>query len=203
MTIIHASSVLTVSAAGWGDVQLGRIATSGRVCFGSGYLFNLDTPGGSASGDAGLWCVELAPDEFSVRCGVYGFEAVVEQWYNEAGAGQGDPGTISSNGTAILTLEQMPDSVNIYTSDETSTTGAPVFSTVGSAYTDDDKSTFFVPVSEAKYGRKIQCTDASAPEGNPATEGYVTVQFTFRKAGLSDLTYSFKGHGRALSEWGS
>ena len=201
MTIIHASSVLSAVDAGWGDVNLGRVNT-GNLCYGNSQDFSTPTPGPDQDAWAGVWLIETGGVMY-VRCGVTAQD--IEKWYNTVGADQGDPGTYSGTGTSILSLGVVPDSVNIYTQDTEVHQGSGGGSTGMTfvdygVFTDDDKSTFFDPADATKYGKYAYAHNESSQLVN-ATEGYTVVQFTFRKAGLDDLTYTFRAYARAEASY--
>jgi len=179
----------------------GRQAASGDVVYSSNSDFVFDDISEPTSA-AAIWLIKTSTDCF-IRVGtdVGGDIGVAsENWYNTGGTGQGDPGAISGTGTTVFQLGQLPDTVNIYNVNENTTAGTPAFTntTGGTSYTSDDKSTFFAPVTDSKYGRRVSCTpfvtggfDVDIDEGN------FDIQFTFRKADISDYTITFQGHARA------
>jgi len=156
-------------------------------------------PGSSADGSNSIWVLRTGGDVYiRVGCRGAGNGTPVEAWYNQAGADQGDPGEESTAGTTVFQLNEDVDSVNIYASAfDVTTTGSPSFSAVGT-FTDDQKSTFFLPTADVKYGRLLDCDGGG---GTGTNEGLMSIEVTFRKAGLDDYTVKFTGWSYA--DWES
>jgi len=178
----------------------GRQAASGDVVYAN---FASDTIDSiiTANSYAAIWLIKTS-DNCYIRVGTDGSSNTVtsENWYNTGGTAQGDPGARTGTGTTVFTLGQVPDTVNIYNVNENTTLGTPTWANTpgGTSYTSDDKSTFFNPTQDAKYGRTIQCNASAGPGFDfDVHEGNFDVQFTFRKADISDYTITFQGHGRA------
>lgn len=148
--------------------------------------------------DSAIHLIKTSTDCF-IRVGCNASPLTTEQWYNTGGTPQGDPGVSTGTGTNVFQLNEVPDSVNIYNVAETNTLGTSTFSNVngGTSYTSDDKSTFFSPTTDAKYGRNI-ASDASCTGGfcSDIDDGYIQLQFTFRKTGADDYTVTFSGRAR-------
>ena len=202
MTIIHAqSAVASGGSSEFAPTILGRIAATGLLVLGNGedYVFG---GGSSCDAKAAIWLLRTGGDVY-IRCGCHGTGNVVaeEAWYNEAGADQGDPGRETGAGTNIFQLNSDVDSVNIYAAAlDNNIQDSPAglqFSAYGT-FTDDDKSTFFLPTADVKYGREVDC-ESAGPQGTRRAR--ITVQVTFRKAEFEDLTISFLGE--ALGDWES
>jgi len=179
----------------------GRQAASGDVVYSANSDFVIDDIS-EPTANAAMWLIKTSTDCF-IRVGtdVGGdIGTTTETWYNTGGTSQGDPGTRTGTGTTVFQLGQLPDTVNIYNVNENTTAGSPSWANTpgGTSYTSDDKSTFFAPTTDAKYGRNIFC-DALVTGGFDIdiVEGNFDIQFTFRKAGISDYTITFQGHARA------
>lgn len=151
-----------------------------------------------ATGTSAVWLIKTSTDCF-IRVGGNTSPAGTEQWYNTGGTQQGDPGLQTGTGTNVFQLNQVPDTVNIYNKLDNNTLGTCSFTNTsgGTSYTSDDKSTFFNPTQDAKYGRMVVAA-ASCTGGfcNDVDDGYTQVQFTFRKSGLDDYTVTFTARGR-------
>lgn len=199
MTIIHQQAV--VATAGWNETLYGRIEANGDVCYGRDIEFNLGSPGPNATARSYLWVVQEG-GACKVYCAVNNSPNVTNQWYNTGGSPQGAPGTWPSSGAVILDIGEEVDSVNIYTvaENDLGTTGTLSFGEVGT-FTDDDKTTFFAPSSGVDYGGYVDCNNPSTPPSANSCEGERVIQFTFRKSGRDDLTYTFQAHAYAWSEW--
>ena len=175
--------------------QYGRHSAIGYVALGDDYTFNLGSPGPTASCDVGIWVIQTV-DNCYIRVGINDNPNVVNTWYNTSSVSQGAPGLISSTGATVFELGEQCDTVTI---DHTDTTVAstPTFATVSSSYTDNSA---FAPTQDAKYGRQVQVADISDLSPTP-TEGYVTFDVTFSKAGLDDYNIIFSVFGAAQAEW--
>lgn len=202
MTIAHFSSVTTAGGLqAFAPTVSGRLGLGtflSRVVEGSGedYVFGGSS---SANGSCSVWVLRTGGDVY-IRVGCNGSGSVVfeEAWYNQAGADQGDPGTEASAGTTVFQLNEDVDSVNIYASAfDVNDQGSPSFSAVGT-FTDDQKTTFFLPTADVKYGRLLDC-DGGGGSGN--NTGRMSIEVTFRKAGYEDYTVKFTGY--ALADWES
>ena len=166
--------------------------------------FNFDPGTSTADAQAGLWLYCTASDCF-VRCGGDAGGNVIADvsWYNPAGVDQGDPGLHTGVGTTIFQLGVRPDSVNIFTSQQTVDIGTCSFPTsIGSAWTDDNKSTFFNPTNDTKYGKFATCGSGVGGGGLDADGGTFELQFTFRKSGYVDYTITFQAQVRSDAESG-
>lgn len=204
MSIAHSTSIIA-SATILGDVSFasttyGQVSADGFVMLAHGYEFNLGSPGITVDTDAGIWVIDTATSCY-IRCANNANgDTQNENWYNTGGTPQGDPGAYPGTGTNIFDLGENPDSINIYTVSENTTDGTPIFNDVGT-WTDDDKSTFFAPTQDVKYGKDVNCVDTSGPPPATGERGNFVMQVTFRKAGKTDLTITFSAEGRARSEW--
>jgi len=189
-------TVWEAAAAGFSPTVSGRISSAGPVVTGDGEDFEF---GGTAHADGrhGIWVLRTGGDVYiRVGCRGDGNVTAIEDWYNVGGTPQGDPGEITSAGTTVFQLNEDVDSINIYAAAlDNSITGSPSFSAMGS-FTDNDKSTFFLPTADVKYGRSCNCDS----NGNQLRIGEATVQVTFRKAGLDDLTVTFQGESHCEAE---
>ena len=196
MTIIHAQSVIASGGSSeFAPTILGRIAATGVVSDMTAYDLEIEPSQASADADTGLWVLRTGGDVY-IRVGGNASPPDEENWYNEAGVDQGNPGTQTSGGTVIFQLNEDVDSVNIYAAAlDTIIFNSPAFFKIGT-YTDDDKSTFFLPTNDVKYGR--QCTCES--QGSDNNIGDHTIQVTFRKTGKDDLTVSFRSRTSAEAE---
>lgn len=178
--------------------RLGLGTTATRVVEGSADDYVLGG-GSSADGSCAIWVLRTGGDVYiRVGCRGAGNGTPVEQWYNQAGAGQGDPGEESTAGTTIFQLNEDVDTVNIYASAfDSTTTGSPNFAAIGT-FTDDQKTTFFLPTADVKYGRSLDCDGGG---GTGLNEALISIEVTFRKAGLDDYTVKFTGF--AFADWES
>ena len=200
MTIMHFSSTISGGDQYFAPTVYGRISSAGILVLGQGEDYELDPGTSSCHGRAGIWLWRTGGDIY-IRCGCWGDGNVIAQeiWYNGGGIDQGDPGRENTAGTDIMQLNSDVDSVNIYAAaNDFVAAGSPTdptFSAYGT-FTDDDKSTFFLPTVDTKYGRLIT-SDGSG--GSGVREGTITVQYTFRKANYADLTITFRGEG--IGNW--
>ena len=202
MSIIHAVSTVGAKGGGgigtWNPTIIGRISTNGVVVYSYGNDDSLEPNFAVGEADAGIWLIRTS-DNCYIRCGgnAAGGLQNYTRWYNTSGANQGDPGTRSGTGTNIFTLGLAPDSVNIYNVSDSTVTGTPIYATQGSSYTSDNKSTFFEPTIDTKYGRYVDCLASRNTTGVTFEEGATTVQFTFRKSGETDYTVTFKARAES------
>lgn len=183
---------------GWNEAIYARQAAAGNALYvyASEFVFE-----GIANVDARayVWLVKTATT-CQIRLSEYHTDSGLGiNWYDTTGTGQGDPGNYSSTYAVAFDLNAIPDTVNIYTSNSTTVLGTPSFPQIGS-WTDDNKSTFFNPTQDVKYGRYVSCNAQAGPGfDNDTEQGYSTLQFTFRKAGYTDYTISFKYEARAYA----
>jgi len=176
-----------------------REAVAGYVVDSTGD--DVDTIGSVAQGRSGIWVFNTGSD-IEIRVGataVGNFEAD-DNWYDELGANQGDPGVDTGVGTTVFNLNDASGvTVNIYTVSTTVVTGTPSFSAIGT-YTDDDKSTFFSPTASTKYGKRVDADALSFGGGANSEHGHFEIQITFRKSGYADYTINLSGQGDARAE---
>lgn len=184
------------TTTGYGSTYLGQLSTEG-----DGYVVKAwgdDLTEGSSSSTARTeLCIKTTASETYVICNANGTGnggGVDEAWYIPTDSDQGAPGTDE----VIFTLGERIDSCNIYTAavDEDA---ANVRTPLGT-FTDDDKSTFFNPSDATLYGTRIVCTAMDSGGGPDTQFGGMTMQFTFRKTGFTDLTLTFKGYNTADAE---
>jgi len=176
----------------------GQVEADGHAVYSSHSDFVIDDIA-TANGDICIWLIQTV-DNCYIRVGADGAAGASDNWYDDLGAAQGDPGSRTTTGATIFTLGEVPDSVNIYNLADTTFVGAPAYAAYGTAYTSDDKSTFFSPTQDAKYGRMIDSYASAGPGFDSDVEdGHIEVQYTFRKAGASDYTITFSGRARALA----
>lgn len=198
MSAIHAGSVMSAARSAGGAFAptiYGRVHANGLVLNSYDYAFDFDPAFIAADTDAALWLIMTSTNCY-IRCGG---GAAADLWYNTAGVSQGNPGAYTGTGADIFELGEQPDSVNIYNANNNTISNAPVFSAVGT-YTSDDKSTFFAPTQDVKYGRRvIAALSLDFPDVVVET-GEITQQFTFRKAGYDDYTITFRARGEAECE---
>lgn len=200
MTILMGA--LTIQPA-FLPTQSGRHSAVGFVVDSRG-LDSVLSPGTSvAQGACEIWLVTDASDCYiRVAATAVGNSIADDSWYDTASVDQGDPGNVGTSGTVVYQLNERPDSVNIYNAADNTVVGTPTFGNVtgGTAYTSDDKSTFFNPTDALKYGRKVDSDAVQSGFGVKTTDGNFDIQFTFRKAGYKDLTITFNGDGYARAE---
>jgi hypothetical protein len=210
MTIIHQSGVIAsstgVSTGGaWNPTNLARISTNGDAVYANCHDDEVAPGDATATANAGIWVYRTSGNIY-IRCGcsTVGNTINDEDWFNTAGVSQGDPGPETGTGTNIFNIgTDAGVSVNIYIAAENTTTGSPLFFNDGALFTSDDKSTFFTPAENTKYGRWIQSVaQFTGSSGANLEEGNFDLQVTFRKAGETDYTITHKGHarGRAFVE---
>lgn len=160
--------------------------------------FSEELLGGNTSTTT-IW-VDATASDIEIRCQglANGSDPASSQtWYDETGVDQGDPDTNRTPGTRIFFLgEKTGVTVNIYTSSVTLTpSGDPGASrTKLGTFTDDDKTSFFTPVTATEYGYELKCR---ATSGTQSASGGQNLQFTFRKAGYTDYTITFQSEGSA------
>lgn len=183
------------AAAAFSPTIYGRVEASGYVALGDDYTFNLGAPGPTASCDVGIWVIQTV-DNCYIRVGINDSPNTVNTWYNTGGASQGAPGLISSTGATVFELGEQCDTVTIDHTDNT-VASSPTFATVSSSYTDNSA---FAPTQDAKYGRQVQVADISSQSPTP-TEGYVSFDVTFVKAGLDNYNITYRVYATALAEW--
>lgn len=194
MSIGHFASV--ISATQRRDDQFaptidGRVDADGIVEYSFESDFEISPLDAYADDRAVIWLIKTSTDCF-VRVGRWQGGDPFDEWYNGVGTAQGDPGLYTGTGTTVFTLNEVPDTVNIYNKQDTTTTGSPVFTAYGTSYTSDDKTTFFNPTQDAKYGRYVDCSSAITGLGTDTHEGETTLQFTFRSSGKDDYTVTFR-----------
>ena len=203
MSIMHASSVVIAQRPPISTFQptiSGRIEANGDVVYSTWSDFALSPASASSQADAAIWLIKTATDCF-IRVGTSGSgDFGTENWYNTGGTGQGDPGLWSGTGTDVFQLNEVPDTVNIWNKADNTTLGSPTFNLLGSSYTSDDKTTFFNPTQDTKYGRRIRSSAFQSGFGTDTEEGNFDIQFTFRKSGKDDYTITFQGHSRAQAD---
>lgn len=205
MTIIHQAGVLTASrgqstGGAWSPNNLGRISTNGDLCYSNHSDDQVAPNDATSTSDAAIWVYRTAGNIY-IRCGVSGTGNTLteEKWYDTGGTSQGDPGPETGTGTSVFDIgTDAGVSVNIYNATDTTTTGTPTFQGIGTSYTSDDKTTFFTPAEDTKYGREIltSATETSN-SGIEIEEGNFDIQITFRKTGETDYTITYKCHARA------
>lgn len=182
---------------GWNYSIFARQAAAGDALYVNASEFIFD---GIASVDsrAYVWVVKTATT-CQIRLSEYHTDSATPNWYDTTGTPQGDPGNYSGTYAVAFDLNAIPDTINIYTSNSTTLFGTPSFPAIGS-WTDDNKSTFFNPTQDVLYGRYVDCNAVAGPGFDVDTEqGHTTLQFTFRKAGYTDYTISFKVQARAYA----
>jgi hypothetical protein len=186
------------TASAFNPVRDGQQASDGDVVYIYASDFAIDAVV-SNDAEAYLW-VEMTADNCYIRVSeLHEDSATINNWYNTAGVGQGDPGAYPTTSTIVYTLGEQPDSINIYTVSTTTTTGAPSFTAIGS-YTDDNQTTFFSPVLSTKYGKYVRSATVAGPGFDVDVEqGEFRMKFTFRKAGYDDVEVEFIAHSRSLS----
>lgn len=189
---ISGSSAETVFA----PTELGRQAStdafSQRVVWATATEFSVNPADSEAEVD--IW-IETDAGETYIRVESYadGDTSTVEQWYNTGGTGQGAPGTDED----IMTLGERVDSINIYT--RTFNSGLNVtHQQQWASFTDDDKTTFFVPTNGSKYGYRLRASVVTSSSAAAASNNWL--QFTCRKAGYTDLTFLYRGEISASAE---
>lgn len=210
MTIIHQSGVIAsstgVSTGGaWNPTNLARISTNGDAVYANCHDDQVSPNDSTAVAEAGLWIYRTSGNIYvRTGCNTIGNTINDEDWYNTSGVSQGDPGPQTGTGTNIFNIgTDAGVSVNIYNAADNSTASSPGFFTLGTGYTSDDKSTFFTPAEDTKYGRWIQSIgNYTGSSGINVEEGNFDLQITFRKSGETDYTITYKAHarGRAFVE---
>lgn len=203
MSIIHASSVVKVATrkppvSAFAPTKYGNKAADGDVVYISASDFGFDEVVSNRA-EAFLW-VEMTADNCEIRVAEQHTDsASVNQWYNTAGVGQGNPGTYPTTSALIYELGEQPDTINIYTVSTTNTAGVPVFTAIGS-YTDDNQVTFFAPTQGTKYGKSVDSESQAGPGFDTDLEqGEFRMKFTFRKSGYADVEVEFIAESRSLS----
>lgn len=201
MTIIHQASVINAAwkspGSAFNPTNSGRIDANGYVVYANDIDFEISPGSASASDTAAMWVIQTATDCF-IRVG-RATAGDGDNWYNTGGTGQGDPGAWTGTGTTIFQLNEQCDTVNIYNSNDNSINGTPTFSVVGTSYTSDDKTTFFAPTQDTKYGRRVICSAFQSGFGSDQETGECTMQFTFRKSGYDDYTITFRSRANATA----
>jgi len=150
----------------------------------------------SASALSGIWVETTSTTGYVVvgtSASASPSPSLTENWYDDTGAAQGDPGGIGAgSGTVVYTLLERPDSVNIYTVSSTGT------QTKLGTFTDDNQSTFTTLSDGTAYGYYNDCNaSVAAGGGSDFDSADFEIQITFRKAGYNDVTISFKGSASA------
>lgn len=205
MTIIHQSGVITTSrgastGGAWNPNNLARVAASGDAWYANSHDDQVAPNDATATAQGAIWVYRTGGNIY-IRCGCTTIGNTIngEDWYNTGGVSQGDPGVESGTGTSIFDIgTDAGVSVNIYIAAENSTAGSPLFYNDGAAFTNDDKTTFFTPAEDTKYGRWIQSVgNFTGSSGVNIEEGNFDLQVTFRKSGETDYTITHKGHARA------
>lgn len=185
----------------WNPTNLARIASNGDTVYARGRDDQISPGPALSTADAGIWILRTGGEIYvRVGCDATGNTVNIEQWYNTGGTGQGAPGTISSAGTTIFTIGgDTGVTVNLYIANAVTVSGTPSFSDVpGGSWTNDDKSTFFTPTADTKYGRRVVTSASQSGIGISNEEGYTDLQITFRKSGETDYTITYRA--RADSE---
>jgi hypothetical protein len=205
MSIMHASSTVVAKSkvpdAGWTPTILGRIAADGSVVYSNAIDTELVPTSASSTATTAVWLIKTSSGCY-IRTGGYavgGSGGTNTRWFNGAGDSQGDPGVHTSTGTDIFILGTIPDTVNIYNKVDTDVNPTTDFSNVSGVYTSNDKSTFFNPSQDVKYGRQAYCAASQTIFGSDTEEGTFEIQFTFRKSGETDYTVTFKSHSKAIA----
>lgn len=180
-------------------VIYGRIASNGDTVYSFGSDDAIAPSTATGEGYTGVW-LYMTSDNCYVRVGCHavGGLSTTEQWYNTGGTSQGDPGPETGTGTNVFELGTQPSEVRI-TNTDTDVAGAPVYSVLGSSYT---SGSFFTPSVDTKYGRRVWALATRSTLGITQEQGYIDLQFTFRKPGETDYTVTFRGRaqGRAFVE---
>ena len=179
------------------------IVTTDLVVYSVGSDFDIGPNGTAISqGASAVWLIKSATDCF-IRVAADAAPGT-DNWYNTGGTAQGDPGTRTGTGTTVFQLNDIPDTVNIYNVVDTTTVPTPDYGnnfSGATAYTSDDKVTFFDPSQDSKYGRGIVCDAECINESfcGDTEDGRSVIQFTFRKSGKNDYTITFLQRARATA----
>lgn len=204
MSIMHsaAATMPRQTPTGFSPTISGRIDANGIVVYGNDVDFAIFPADASAGDRAAIWVIQTSTNCF-IRVGRW-ISGNGDTWYNTVGVSQGDPGLYTGTGTTVFELGEQCDSVNIYnsndnTTDAPSAQGSVTYIAIGS-YTSDDKTTFFAPTQDTKYGRQVYAQETETGIGFNTAVGEVTVQFTFRKSGYDDYTITFRGRARANAD---
>lgn len=188
-----------VASSNFSPTIYGRIYANGIVAYALDIDFQFDPGPASAANHSAVWVIQTATSCF-IRVGRW-VNSAGTTWYNTTGASQGDPGAYTGVGTTVFDLGEQCDSVNIYNSGDTQTLGTSTFSNpFGTSYTSDDKTTFFAPTQDSKYGRRVASSAFQSGFGSDIEDGKTRLQVTFRKSGYPDYTIEFEVRARAQAD---
>jgi hypothetical protein len=180
------------SGINFAPTVIGQQEADGIVCHAEADDSNFGPS--SASADTSVWLETTASDCFIRVDGFANASSIADvNWFSPVDVDEGTPGTDED----VFVLNQRPDSVNIFTFSLDDSQPDTVHVKIGT-FTDDDKSTFFNPTNAVNYGYELQINASDPGDGNQ--DGSQTIQFTFRKAGLNDLTVLYRTTGNAQAD---